>query len=50
MKKESIFLGAATAIVTPMTAQGVDYPTFERIAAHRCAAVTQAVARKLAAV
>ena len=31
MKKESIFLGAATAIVTPMTAQGVDYPTFERM-------------------
>jgi adenosylhomocysteine nucleosidase len=28
----------------------MDYPTFERIAAHRCAAVTQAVARKLATV
>ena len=31
MKKESIFLGAATAIVTPMTPQGVDYPVFERM-------------------
>ena len=28
----------------------MDYPTFERIAAHRCAAVTQAMARKLATV
>ena len=28
----------------------MDYPTFERIAAHRCAAVTQTVAKKLAAV
>lgn len=26
----------------------MDYPTFERLAAHRCAAVTQAMARKLA--
>ncbi|MBQ8880608.1 MAG: 4-hydroxy-tetrahydrodipicolinate synthase [Oscillospiraceae bacterium] len=31
MKKESIFTGAATAIVTPMTSQGVDYPAFERM-------------------
>ena len=31
MKKESIFVGAATAIVTPMNAQGVDYPAFERM-------------------
>ena len=31
MKKESIFIGAATAIVTPMNAQGVDYPAFERM-------------------
>ena len=31
MKKESIFTGAATAIVTPMNAQGVDYPAFERM-------------------
>ena len=31
MKKESIFLGAATAIVTPMNALGVDYPAFERM-------------------
>ena len=26
----------------------MDYPTFEKIAAHRCAAVTAAMARKLA--
>ena len=32
MKKESIFTGAATAIVTPMTGEGaVDYAAFERI-------------------
>jgi len=31
MKKESIFTGAATAIVTPMNSQGVDYPAFERM-------------------
>ena len=32
MKKESIFTGAATAIVTPMDAQGfVDYAAFERM-------------------
>ena len=31
MNKESIFTGAATAIVTPMTSQGVDYPAFERM-------------------
>ncbi len=31
MKKESIFTGAATAIVTPMNAQGVDYPAFARM-------------------
>ena len=31
MKKESIFTGAATAIVTPMNAQGIDYPAFERM-------------------
>ena len=31
MRKESIFVGAATAIVTPMNAQGVDYPAFERL-------------------
>lgn len=31
MKKESIFTGAATAIVTPMNSQGIDYPAFERI-------------------
>ena len=28
----------------------MDYPTFERLAAHRCAAVTRALAKKLAAV
>ena len=31
MKNESIFTGAATAVVTPMNAQGVDYPAFERM-------------------
>ena len=31
MKKESIFTGAATAIVTPMNAQGVDYEAFARM-------------------
>ena len=31
MKKQSIFTGAATAIVTPMDHQGVDYPAFERL-------------------
>ena len=31
MKKENIFVGAATAIITPMTSEGVDYPTFERM-------------------
>ena len=31
MRKESIFTGAATAIVTPMNAKGVDYEAFERM-------------------
>ena len=31
MRKESIFTGAATAIVTPMNAQGIDYEAFERM-------------------
>ena len=31
MKKNSIFLGAATAIVTPLTEKGVDYPAFEKL-------------------
>ena len=31
MKKESIFTGAATAIVTPMNAHGIDYEAFERM-------------------
>ena len=31
MKKESIFTGAATAIVTPMNEKGVDYPAFARM-------------------
>ena len=31
MKKYSIFEGVATALVTPMNAQGVDYPAFERL-------------------
>ena len=31
MRKESIFLGAATAVITPMTEKGVDYPAFEKL-------------------
>lgn len=31
MKKTTIFEGAATAIVTPLTEQGVDYPAFEKL-------------------
>ena len=31
MRKESIFTGAATAIVTPMNAEGIDYEAFARI-------------------
>lgn len=31
MKKESIFLGAATAIITPTNSQGVDYEAFGRM-------------------
>ena len=31
MKTTSIFTGAATAIITPLTAQGVDYPAFEKL-------------------
>ena len=31
MKKESIFLGAATAVVTPLTENGVDYPQFKKL-------------------
>ena len=31
MKTESIFVGAATAIVTPMNEKGVDYAAFERM-------------------
>ena len=31
MRKESIFTGAATAIVTPMNARGIDYEAFERM-------------------
>ena len=31
MKKESIFRGAATALITPMTETGVDYPAFEKL-------------------
>ena len=31
MKKNSIFTGAATAIITPMTETGVDYPAFEKL-------------------
>ena len=31
MKKHSIFEGVATALVTPLNAQGVDYPAFERL-------------------
>ncbi len=29
--KETIFQGVATAVVTPMTKEGVDYPTFARL-------------------
>ena len=31
MRKESIFLGAATAVVTPLTEKGVDYAQFKRL-------------------
>jgi len=31
MKKESIFMGAATAVVTPLTDKGVDYPKFKEL-------------------
>ena len=31
MRKHSIFEGVATALVTPMNEQGVDYPAFERL-------------------
>ena len=31
MTKKPIFKGAATAIITPMNAQGVDYPAFEKL-------------------
>ena len=31
MKKNSIFRGAATALVTPLTADGVDYPALEKL-------------------
>ena len=31
MRKESIFTGAATAIVTPMNTHGIDYEAFERM-------------------
>ena len=31
MKTKTIFEGAATALVTPLTANGVDYPAFERL-------------------
>ena len=31
MKKETIFTGAATAVVTPLTEQGVDYAQFKRL-------------------
>ena len=31
MKKQTIFTGAATAIVTPLTAEGVDYEAFGRL-------------------
>ena len=31
MKTKTIFTGAATAIITPTTAEGVDYPAFERL-------------------
>lgn len=31
MEKKTVFTGAATAIITPMTEQGVDYPAFKRL-------------------
>ena len=31
MTKKPIFQGAATAIITPLNAQGVDYPAFEKL-------------------
>ena len=31
MRKESIFTGAATAVVTPLTDKGVDYPRFKQL-------------------
>ena len=31
MRNESIFKGAATALVTPMNANGVDYPAFKKL-------------------
>ena len=31
MKKDSIFQGVATALITPMNAQGVDYPAFRKL-------------------
>ena len=31
MRKESIFTGAATAVVTPLTEKGVDYPRFKQL-------------------
>ena len=31
MRNESIFQGAATALITPMTANGVDYPAFKKL-------------------
>lgn len=31
MKRNTIFTGAATAIITPMTQSGVDYPAFEKL-------------------
>ena len=31
MKKHTVFRGAATALITPLTAQGVDYEAFGRL-------------------
>ena len=31
MEKKTVFTGAATAIITPMTEQGVDYPAFKKL-------------------
>lgn len=31
MKNQSIFKGAATALITPLTETGIDYPAFEKI-------------------